>query len=265
MRDLWMNAGITLFSFAIFLVVFLGIGTLAAKASDDTESDYLLGNRSFGKYFIGLSAGATINSGWIVTGAVGFAYSTGVSSLLLIPGVFLGELTFWMLFPDRVNRISRQHNSQTIPEFLGSGAKKAGEKRAIAFIVALLTIGLLGLYTVAQFSAAAKTLDVFFGLDPKIGAIIAAISILLYCVTGGLRASIWTDVVQAFVVMFVSFGMLGVALMAGGGIPQIFSQLQAIDPQLTQFSAGYTPLAFIAATIGFFFTPLDSVALNRRC
>ncbi|MBP0016732.1 MAG: sodium/proline symporter [Cyanobacteria bacterium SBLK] len=247
-----MNSGITLFSFAIFLVIFLGVGALAAKVSDNTESDYLLGNRSFGKYFIGLSAGATTNSGWIMVGAVGFAYSTGVSSLLLIPVMFLGDLTFWTFFPDKINRISREQDSQTIPEFLGSGVQKTREKRTIAFIVGLLAVSFLTLLTVAQFSAAAKTLNVFFGLDPKIGATIAALSILFYCVTGGLRASIWTDVVQAFVVVFVSFGMLGVALVAGGGIPDIVSQLHEIDPQLTNFFAGYNPWTLIALIVGFF-------------
>ncbi|RKZ83385.1 MAG: hypothetical protein DRR19_19230 [Candidatus Parabeggiatoa sp. nov. 1] len=75
---------ITIFTFSIFLVIFLWIGALAARFSTHTDTDYLLGNRSFGKYFIGLSAGATANSGWIMIGAVGVAYSQGISSLLLV-------------------------------------------------------------------------------------------------------------------------------------------------------------------------------------
>jgi Na+/proline symporter len=62
----------------------LWVGALAAKASSHTDIDYLLGNRSFGKYFIGLSAGATRNSGWIMVGVVGMAYSMGISALLML-------------------------------------------------------------------------------------------------------------------------------------------------------------------------------------
>ncbi|NEP34646.1 MULTISPECIES: hypothetical protein [Moorena] len=62
-----MESGITIFSFGLFIVIFLWIGALAAKSSDNTESDYLLGSRSFGKVFVGLSAGATGNSGWIMS------------------------------------------------------------------------------------------------------------------------------------------------------------------------------------------------------
>jgi Na+/proline symporter len=62
-----MDFYITLFSFTLFIVVFLWIGALATKASSNTESDYLLGNRSFGKYFIGQSFGTTANGKYRTT------------------------------------------------------------------------------------------------------------------------------------------------------------------------------------------------------
>ena len=248
-----MNSTITIITFALFVAIFLWIGAIAAKSSKNTETDYLLGSRSFGKVFVGLSAGATGNSGWIMIGAVGLAYSTGISSLLLIPASLLGDLLFWTYFPDKINRLSVEQDSQTVPEFLGATFKKPQGKRLITLIVALITIVFIGAYTSAQFAAAAKTLDVFFGVDPKIGALIAAGSILVYCVTGGLRASVWTDVVQAFVVMFVCFGMLAVVVIAGGGVPEILSKLNDIDPNLTNLTAGYTPWTLLALIVGFFF------------
>jgi len=167
--------------------------------------------------------------------------------------MFLGDLGFWTFFPDKINQLSVEKGSQTVPEFLGATVKKPQGKRLITLIVALITIVFIGAYTAAQFAAAAKTLDVFFGLDPKIGALIAAIAIMVYCVTGGLRASIWTDVVQAFVVMFVCYGMLAVAVIAGGGIPAILSKLHEIDPNLTNLTAGFTPWTLLALMVGFFF------------
>ncbi|MDY6786077.1 MAG: sodium/proline symporter [Cyanobacteriota bacterium] len=248
-----MNSAITLITFAVFVVIFLGIGTLATKAAQNTETDYLLGNRSFGKVFIGLSAGATGNSGWIMIGAVGLAYTTGISSLLMVLFSFFGELVFWTFFPDKVNQLSVEQDSQTIPEFLGATVKKPQGKRLITSLVALIIIIFIGAYTSAQFDAAAKTLNVFFGVDPTIGALIAAASILIYCVTGGLRASIWTDVVQSFVVMFVSFGMLAVAVIAGGGASEILTDLHNIDPNLTNFTAGFNNWTLLAYMVGFFF------------
>ncbi|MGK7904686.1 MAG: hypothetical protein AB4352_25425 [Hormoscilla sp.] len=248
-----MNSIITIGTFTVFVAIFLWIGALAAKVSNNTETDYLLGNRSFGKFFIGLSVGATANSGWIMVGAVGIAYTTGVSSFLIVLPMLLGELLFWRFFPDKINQFSVEQGSQTVPEFIGATVKKPQGQRLITLIVALITIIFIGAYTAAQFAAAAKTLDVFFGVDPKIGALGAAIAIMVYCVTGGLRASIWTDIVQAFVVMFVCYGMLTVAVIAGGGIPAIFSKLHEIDPNLTNLTAGFTPWTLLALMVGFFF------------
>ena len=248
-----MNSTITIITFSVFVVIFLWVGALASKTATNTEADYLLGNRSFGKVFIGLSAGATGNSGWVMVGAVGLAYTTGISSLLMVLATFLGEVVFWAFFPDKVNEISVQQGSQTIPEFLGATVKKKQGKRLITLIVALITVIFIGAYTSGQFAAAAKTLNVFFGLDPRLGTLIAAGSIMVYCVTGGLRASVWTDVVQAFVVMFVSFGMLVVAIIAGGGVPEIMTNLRAIDPDLLNLTAGYTPWTLLAFMVGFFF------------
>ncbi|HDN27227.1 MAG TPA: sodium/proline symporter [Thioploca sp.] len=248
-----MDFYITLFSFSIFIVVFLWVGALAAKTANNTDADYLLGNRSFGKYVIGLSAGATGNSGWIMIAGVGMAYSMGISALLMVIATFLGELTFWTFFPKKVNQISVAQNSQTIPEFLGVPFKKAQARRMITFIVALITVVFLGAYTAGQFSAASKTLEVFFGLEPSIGVIIAAAAILMYCVTGGIRASIWTDVVQAFVVIFVSVGMLATAIIAGGGVSEIISALNQIDPELTNITAGFSGWLLVAYLFGFLF------------
>jgi sodium/proline symporter len=248
-----MDFYITIFSFAIFIVVFLWIGALATKASSNTESDYLLGNRSFGKYFIGLSFGTTANGSWMMIGAVGMAYTMGISALLMVIATFLGELTFWTFFSKKVNQVSVAQNSQTVPEFLGAPFKKAQAQRIITFIVALITIVFIGAILAGQFFAASKMLDVFFGLEPLIGVIIAAVVILMYCVTGGIRASIWTDVVQAFVVIFVAVGMLIAVVIAGGGVSEIISALNKIDPSLTNLTAGFTPWFLIAFLIGFYF------------
>ena len=248
-----MNSIIIVSSFAVFLAIFLWTGAIAAKYSSDTEEDYLLGNRSFGKYFVGLSAGATNFSGWVMTARVGLGYTTGMFGLLMIFSFILADLVFWNLFPDKINRISREQNSQTVPEFLGANFSSPRGQRLITIIVALLTLIFVGAYTAAQFSAAAKTLEIFFGLRTEWGVLIAAATILAYCITGGIRASIWTDVVQAFVVIFVAYGMLLIVAIAGGGIPEIVTQINQIDPQLLNPIGNLSWWQAVLYVIGFAF------------
>lgn len=82
-----MEAEIIFLSFSVFVVVFLCIRVLAAKRSAHADVDYLLGNRSFGHCFVGLSAGATGNSGFIMMGAVRMGYTMGISGVILVLAV----------------------------------------------------------------------------------------------------------------------------------------------------------------------------------
>jgi len=245
-----MASEIILLSFSVFVVVFLSVGALAAKRSAPTDVDYLLGSRSFGTWFVGLSAGATGNSGFIMLGAVAMGYTMGLSGVIMGLAWFLGDLTFWSFFPERFNRIARDRDCSTIPELLSSGIPGRGSV-AIRQVAGVLIVVLIGAYTAAQFSAAAKTLNVFFDLNMNIGIIVSALAILAYCTTGGLRASLWTDVVQAIIMLGITTGMLTVAYVAAGGFGALHDGLYAIDPSLTKFTGTFTPWTLIAFVLGY--------------
>lgn len=234
-----MSSLLVLISFSVFLVLFLGIGAVAASRSKKTEDDYLLGSQSFGRVFVALSAGATGNSGFIMVAAVGAGYTLGISALLLPISVFLGELLFWSFFPARINALTRETKSKTIPELISSHILDSGRNK-VRLLLGVLVFVLVGAYLAAQYSAAAKTLNVFFGLTPELGVLVTAIAILAYSTTGGLRASIWTDFVQAIIMIATTVGMLIVAVIAVGGIANATIALTAIDPALTNITSGYT-------------------------
>jgi sodium/proline symporter len=244
--DLAASVGI----FVVFLAIFLGIGHLASVRLQRTDEDYLLGSRSFGRVAVGLSAGATGNSGFIMTGAVGAGFTLGLSALLLPCAFFFGEWAFWSFFAGRVNRISASGGSSTVPEMIAGVGENPVARRRLQSFSALLCLLFVGLYCAAQFAAAGKALQAFFGLDQNIGAAIAAVAILLYCVTGGLRASIWTDLVQAGVVIIVSITVLAYALWAAGGPVSAYASLAAIDPGLVNPFKGYNAYTLVAFVIG---------------
>ena len=110
-----MASEIILLSFSVFVVLFLGVGVVAARRGASTDVDYLLGSRSFGSWFVGLSAGATGNSGFIMLGAVAMGYTMGLSGVLLALSWLIGDLTFWSFFPEKVNRIARDRDCSTVP------------------------------------------------------------------------------------------------------------------------------------------------------
>ena len=66
----------------------------------------------------------------------------------------------------------------------------------------------LSTYAAAQLNAGSKSMHILFDIDYKLGAIIGGIIVLLYCFSGGIRASIWTDVAQS-IVMIIAMSFNG--------------------------------------------------------
>ena len=72
----------------------------------------------------------------------------------------------------------------------------------------LIILIFLSTYAAAQLNAGSKSMHVIFGLDYRLGAIIGGVIVLLYCFSGGIRASIWTDAAQSFVMIVAMFLMV---------------------------------------------------------
>ena len=79
-------------------------------------------------------------------------------------------------------------------------------------VAAIVIILFLLSYAGAQMIAGSKALHAIFGWPIVTGAFMSAVIIALYCFAGGLRASIWTDAAQSFVMV------LAMALMAWIGL-----------------------------------------------
>ncbi len=236
-------------SFGFFLVLFLAIGGVAARRSTGSERDYLLGGRSFGRWTVGLSAGATGNTGFMLLGAVGSGYSQGFGAMAIVLGFLIGELVFWTFLAERVARATEASQAETVPELVTHRLSGHAAAR-VRSVTSVLIFVFVGAYLVAQLSGSAKILDVLFGLSQTVGVLLALGAILAYCTTGGLRASIWTDVAQAIIMVFMAVGVTSAALFELGGFAALGSGLAAVDPALASPTGG-APLSFLATTLGF--------------
>jgi sodium/proline symporter len=244
-----MDAGL-LISFCTFLVLFLGIGAFAARYSQGSESDYLLGGRSFGRWMVALSAGATGNTSFILIAAVGLGYTQGFGAFLLTLAFLSGELVFWSFFAKRISQQTEDTKAETVAELVTTNLKGPGASK-VRSIVSLLIFVFIGAYLVAQFAGSAKILNVFFGVSVPIGVTIALVAILAYCTTGGLRASIWTDFAQAIIMIAMTVGMMVYALLDVGGVSALVSGLGETDPTLLNVTRGHSIPTLIAFFIGF--------------
>ena len=106
-------------------------------------------------------------------------------------------------------------------------------------------------------------MHILFGLDYRLGAIIGGIIVLLYCFSGGIRASIWTDAAQSFVMLIAMFLMVFFGISELGGFSSFIDQLYKVSPDYmkwfpsTNFSEFFlAPYMFI---IGWFFSGIGVI------
>jgi sodium/proline symporter len=217
-----------LLAFLVFVAAFMAVGIAAAFRTAATESDYILGGRSMGPFLVGLSAGATGNSGFIMFGAVGFGYTFGMIGLMLPLGIFLGELAYWAWLPARVNIASVKSDASTVPQLVAA-ALPATDRRLVQVVLAVFILVLIGSYASAQFFAAGKALENGFELGTQHGILLGGLIILSYCTGGGFRASVWTDLVQAGVIVAVTLGVLSWSLVELGGVAAAVDGVTALN------------------------------------
>jgi Na+/proline symporter len=183
--------------FATLAMTFAAV-LFARFRAGGSNSDEDLAGRNLNRWLIGLSAGTTGNSGFIVTGAVGLGYAGGVHWLLLPLSWLVGDLVYWSLFPDRLNRLARRADATTLSEMLTFDISGPSAK-LISVTVSVLLVVFLTTYTSAQWLAGKKFLSGVFNLSDVAALVAFGATIVAYSSIGGFRGSVYADFIQAFI------------------------------------------------------------------
>lgn len=227
---------------------FAALGAASSRASTGTREDYLLAGRGVPAWLAALSAVATNSSGYMFIGQIGLTYAIGLRSLWLAVGWVLGDALVWALLYRRVREVSEARGALSVPSMLG---EPGDGRRLVTRAAAVLVLVFLGLYAAAQLQAGSKALTAVFGWHPAAGALLGAAIVLWYSYSGGIRASIWTDAAQAFVMLGAMAALLVWALSALGGFAGLFERLRAIDPALVDpFGSSDAPWGFMPWALG---------------
>jgi len=238
-----------LVSFGFFLFLFVAIGVLSMRKRQQTTEDYLLASQSVKPWLVALSAFATANSGYMFVGLIGFAYMAGLQAIWLMVGLVTGD--FLMSFFVH-KRLRVQTEKQHALSFAGILSTWHGtDFKKLRVLGGLITLAFVGAYAAAQLNAGSKAMHVVFGWDYSVGAIVGSVMVLLYCFAGGIRASIWTDAAQSFVMIAAMALMLFIAVDEIGGLTTFVSSLHNVSPNYMDWFPENHPLLGASGPIFF--------------
>ena len=217
-------------SFLFFMAVFVVIGVSSLFYSRRSRQDYYLASHSIPPWLVGLSAVATNNSGYMFIGVIGYTYVTGLASIWLMVGWITGDFLASMFIHRRLRQAAVDTNEASYAGVLGHW----GGVRFKAFqrLAAIISLMFLLSYAAAQLVAGGKALQVLFGWPNWGGAVLGALLVMVYCYAGGIRASIWTDAAQSFVMMLAMGLMLYAAVASIGGIEAALQRMGSVPGYL---------------------------------
>ena len=164
-----------------------------------TGNDFAIAGRTLPGWAAALSERATGESSWALLGLPGAAYAMGLTEIWTAVGCVAGIVTAWIVLAWRLRDEAEKYNVATFTEYLAAKHIECG--RMLRIISSMVIVFFFFFYVGAQFLGGGKTLYTLFGLKPWTGAIITAAVIIPYTVYGGFQSVVYTDVVQAILMI----------------------------------------------------------------
>lgn len=224
-----------------------------------TGKDFAIAGRKLPGWAAALSERATGESSWALLGLPGAAYAMGLTEIWTAVGCVTGIVTAWAVLAWRLRDEAEKYNVSTFTEYL---AAKHGESgRTLRIISSLVIVFFFFFYVGAQFLGGGKTLHTLFGIEPWMGAIITAVIIIPYTVYGGFRSVVYTDVIQA-VLMIITliigpvagiFYLMNHSDLYASGISEALIKTGGTYTSLTGAAQGFGAGLLIAGGFSWFF------------
>lgn len=244
-----MNASVMI-PLLVFLVMIFMIGIWSsrkgAKVSDaDFLQDYFLGGRGLGGFVLAMTMVATYGSASSFLGGPGTAYTMGFGWVLLAMSQVVTGYFVLMVLGKKFAILARRYDALTLVDFLKARYNSA----PVVILSAAAIIIFLFSAMAAQWIGGARLVESLTGVSYNTALFIFAVSVLVYVTIGGFRAVAVTDAVQGAVMVVGTLVLLVGVIIAGGGVPNIISDLVSENPNLvTPFGAdGNLGMAYVSS------------------
>jgi Na+/proline symporter len=239
-------------SVVIYMLFCVATGLWAMRRTHDS-SDFFVAGRGLGPIVVALALFSSTLSGFGFVGGPGLVYSIGVSSFWMVVISSTGYAVGFFLVAKRIRMIAELRDCLSLPDVV---AARYGSD-AVRFLIALtIVLGVMG-YLATQILAMAVVMqailsgtETFANIGLVSCVVISSAVLIFYCVTGGIIASVYTDVVQGFIMMIAGSLILMTAVSVfDGGMQEATAIILADDSEaIMPFGS-----AGVMASLGWFF------------
>ena len=222
---------ITLLAVIAYLALCIGVGLWSLRRTKST-SDFFVAGRTLGMFVTAFAIFSSTMSGFGFVGGPGLMYSMGTSSIWILGTIVISNIIVLNLVAKRLRLVAELRECVSLPDV---AAARYGAESVRASVAIVILLGVLG-YLATQILAMSIVLqgvlaDAGVLANPSL-ALCVAIScsvLIFYSVTGGIVASVYTDVIQGVIMVVASvFVFVTVLGTFDGGMSEI-SRIVAAD------------------------------------
>ena len=221
---------------AAYMVMCIGVGLWAMRRTKDTR-DFFMAGRHLGLLVTAVAIFSSTMSGFGFVGGPGLVYRMGISSIWMVICTSIGYCISFFLLGKRIRLFAELRDSVSLPDVVM--ARYGSLTTSLLTAVAIL-LGVLG-YLAAQILAMARVLQSILSDVAGVREFILSLGweralldsggpirlewcvafscavLAFYCVAGGIIASVYTDLVQGFVMMIAAVLVFVAAMNAVDG------------------------------------------------
>lgn len=225
------RALITLFSVVAYLLLCVGIGLWSLKRTK-SSSDFFIAGRNLGVVVTAFAVFSSTMSGFGFVGGPGLMYSMGMSSVWILASTVISNIIVLNLVAKRLRLVSELRECVSLPDVAAVRYQSESVRASVAVVILLGVLGYLATQILAMSIVLQGVLaDAGVFQDPSLGLCVAiSCSVLIfYSVTGGIVASVYTDLIQG-AIMIVASVLIFVTVLGtfDGGLGEI-SRIVATD------------------------------------
>jgi len=213
--------------FGIYLIGTAYLGYLGHKKTKDFSS-FAIGHGDLSPIQVGVTLAAATASAATFIINPGFVYVDGLAAFMHLGiGVYIGFVLMLIVLSFRFRRMGEDMKALTIPDWIG---KRYGSK---AFSLYFAVINLLSIaFIVLLVGGISIVMQKLLGVNNVVALIITLTFVTGYVLFGGTYAHVFTNMLQGFLMIFVSGLVISTGIYLMWNTDDFWGQIQAIDPNL---------------------------------